>query len=144
MAKPIKVVNVSKIAVGDGYNSGGDPHFDFSATINGDRVTKDQIPAGSLVQGKLFTGEEVTILAISFVDDSIKNDPTRALWRGKAVKMSIDFARLLLDTRMAVATEKQAKSAYTDVKGKGYVPSKAGDPVAESTSAPATDVSDIF
>lgn len=138
----MQIIKVSKISINNSYGS-GDPHFDISATLNGKRMLKEQIPVGSLIQGKCFNGEEVTLLAIKFVDESIQNDPTKALWRAKAINMSLALASYFQQNRHVEAVEKQAKSAYTDVKGKGYI-SKAGDPVAESTSTPATDVSDMF
>lgn len=142
----MQIIKVSKVAVNNSYGS-GDPHFDISATLNGKRLLKEQIPVGSLVQGKAFNGEEITLFIISFVDDSIKNDVTKAIWRAKAVNMSLPLVTYYQQNRHVEAVEKQAKSAYTDVKGKGYVPSKAGDPVAQAeTSAPVgnTDVSDMF
>lgn len=116
----IQVIKVSKISINNSYGS-GDPHFDFSATINGKRLLKEQIPVGSLVQGKCFDGTEIVLLATKFVDESTKNDPTKALWRGKAINMPLPLATYFQTNRTVEANEKQAKSAYTDVKGKGYV-----------------------
>ena len=142
----IQVIKVSKIAINNCYGS-GDPHFDVSATKDGKRLLKEQVPVGSLLQGKCFDGSEVTLLITKFVDDSIKNDPTKALWRAKAIQMPLALAVYFQQNRMVEATEKQAKSAYTTVKGQGYVsnePAVEQLTVGDGIEMQTTSVSDMF
>lgn len=143
----IQVIKVSKISINNSYGS-GDPHFDFSATINGKRLLKEQIPVGSLVQGKCFDGTEIVLLATKFVDESTKNDPTKALWRGKAIQMPLSLATYFQSNRMVEAQEKRAKSDWSTVKGQGYAPTKDAPvetvTVGDGIPMETTSVSDMF
>ncbi len=141
----IQLIKVNKISVNNSYGS-GDPHFDISATTGGKRLLKDQLPIGSLLEGKMFNGEIVTLYISKFVDESIKNDVTKAIWRAKAVNMSLELATYFQNNRKVEAIEKQAKSAYTTVKGQGYVQPKENETVTVGDGIPmeTTSVSDMF